>query len=118
VARKLFFGIKETKSLSIVLGFVLLRPDIRLDTEGAIQARWIDQRTGKKRDILKVSMEETKETYIRKPNLGIMQEMLFLAQALVLAVDKRLMKQEHAGAIWKRMLTLTGVDTTKKGVTK
>ena len=67
--------------------------------------------------ILEVNMEEIVETY-RKPVPGVMQEILNLAQALALAVDRNFMKREHAGAIWKRMLTLTGVDTTKKEVIK
>ena len=45
-----------------------------------------------------------------------MQELLNLSQALAIAVDKGFMKREHAGAVWKRILTLSGIDTTKKEV--
>ncbi len=42
-----------------------------------------------------------------------MQEMLSLSQALAIAVDKGFMKREHAGAVWKRLLKVTKIDTTK-----
>jgi hypothetical protein len=45
-----------------------------------------------------------------------MQELLNLVQALSVAVDRGFMKREHAGAVWKRILTLSGIDTTKKEV--
>jgi len=47
---------------------------------------------------------------------GTMQELLNLSQALAIAVDKGFMKREHAGAVWKRILTLNRIDTTKKEV--
>lgn len=47
-----------------------------------------------------------------------MQEMLSLSKALAIAVDKGFMKREHAGAVWKRLLTVTKIDTTKKEVNK
>ena len=59
-------------------------------------------------------MQEITETYTKRPTPGTMQELLSLAQALALAVDRNFMKREHAGAIWKRILTFTGVDTTKQ----
>lgn len=45
-----------------------------------------------------------------------MQEMLNLVQALNIAVDRGFMKKEHAGAIWKRILKIAKIDTTKKEV--
>jgi len=95
----------------------LRKQDIKLDIEGVVLVPWTDLKIGMKSGILEVSMEEIKETYI-KPGPGVMQEILSLAQALALAVDRNFMKREHAGAIWKRMLTFTGVDTTKKEVIK
>ncbi len=47
---------------------------------------------------------------------GLMQELLSLSQALSISVDRGFMKREHAGAVWKRILTLTNIDTTKKEV--
>jgi len=47
-----------------------------------------------------------------------MQELLNLVQALTLAVDRNLMKREHAGAMWKKILTISGIDMTKKEVRK
>lgn len=49
---------------------------------------------------------------------GLMQELLSFSQALSISVDKGFMKREHAGAVWKRILTLTNIDTTKKEVNK
>ena len=46
----------------------------------------------------------------------LMEELLNLSRALAIAVDKGFMKREHAGAVWKRILMLSGVDTTKKEV--
>ena len=47
---------------------------------------------------------------------GFMEEILSLSEALGVAVDAGFMKREHAGAIWKRILTISGIDTTKKEV--
>jgi len=49
-------------------------------------------------------------------NPATMQEMLNLVQALNIAVDRGFMKKEHAGAIWKRILKIAKIDTTKKEV--
>lgn len=66
-------------------------------------------------------MEEIKETIKVNPvadKPSTMQEILSLSQALALAVDRGFMKREHAGAIWKRILKITKIDTTKKEVNK
>jgi len=47
---------------------------------------------------------------------GLMQDLYLLSNSLSIAVDKGFMKREHAGAVWKRILTISGVDTTKKEV--
>ena len=63
---------------------------------------------------------DDKKTIKTVANWGgdLMLELLNLSQALSLAVDKGFMKREHAGAVWKRILILTNVDTTKKEVNK
>ncbi len=61
-------------------------------------------------------MENKDKATVNKPST--MQEIFSLSQALALAVDRGFMKREHAGAVWKRILVITNIDTTKKEVTK
>jgi len=42
------------------------------------------------------------------------EELSSLVKTLNIAVRDGLMKREHAGAIWKRILTVSGIDTTKE----
>lgn len=37
-------------------------------------------------------------------------------QALAIAVDRGFMKREHAGAIWKKLVTASGIDVKEKEV--
>ena len=105
------------KSHNIVLEFVPLRRDIKLDIGEVCLVLWIGLRIGKIKDILEVNMnigiEETTETITPMPKSGV-QDLFSLAQALSLAVDRGFMKREHAGAIWKRVLKRSGIDDTRK----
>lgn len=42
------------------------------------------------------------------------QDLHVLAQALSMAVANRFMSPEHAGKIWKKWLTLSGLDVPKE----
>ncbi len=83
------------------------RQDITLDIKEVALVLWTDQ--------ILFNMDDNKiseELVGGKPST--MQEMLALSQALAIAVDKGFMKREHAGAVWKRLLVITRIDTTKK----
>ena len=49
-------------------------------------------------------------------NTNVSQSLLNVVQSLSIAVDRGFMKREHAGAIWKKLLTVSGIDTKEKEV--
>jgi hypothetical protein len=49
-------------------------------------------------------------------NNNVSQFLLNTVQALSIAVDRGFMKREHAGAIWKKLVTSSGLDVKEKEV--
>jgi len=49
-------------------------------------------------------------------NNNISQFLWNTVQALAIAVDRGFMKREHAGAIWKKLVTSSGLDVKEKEV--